>query len=126
MDFQRLFLFVIFSFSLIMVWDGWQRYQHPELEKPVAVIKSDLPAPAAVITDVTQNAVIQQTTKIETGKIIKVKTDFLEADINTVGGDIQHLDFLKHPDGQDKTKNFVLFEKGNGTHNYVAQSGLLG
>lgn len=126
MDFQRLFLFVIFSFSLIMVWDGWQRYQHPELEKPAAAVKSDLPAPAAVITDVTQNAVIQQTTKIETGKIIKVKTDFLEADINTVGGDIQHLDFLKHPDGQDKTKNFVLFEKGNGTHNYVAQSGLLG
>ncbi|MFA6061568.1 MAG: membrane protein insertase YidC [Gallionella sp.] len=126
MDFQRLFLFVIFSFSLIMVWDGWQRYQHPELEKPVAAVKSDLPVPAAVITDVTQNAVIQQATKIETGKIIKVKTDFLEADINTVGGDIQHLDFLKHPDGQDKTKNFVLFEKGNGTHNYVAQSGLLG
>ena len=126
MDFQRLFLFVIFSFSLIMVWDGWQRYQHPELEKPAVAAKSDLPAPAAVKTDAAQTAIIQQATKLETGKIIKVKTDFLEAQINTVGGDIQHLDFLKHPDGQDKTKNFVLFEKGNGTHNYVAQTGLLG
>ncbi len=126
MDFQRLFLFVIFSFSLIMVWDGWQRYQHPELEKPVAAIKSDLPAAATIKAELAQAPIIQQATKIETGKIIKVKTDFLEADINTVGGDIQHLDFLKHPDGQDKTKNFVLFEKGSGTHNYVAQSGLLG
>jgi YidC/Oxa1 family membrane protein insertase len=124
MDFQRLFLFVIFSFSLIMVWDGWQRYQHPELEKPVAVVKSDLPAAAKQTAG--QTAIIQQVAKVETGKIIKVKTDFLEAEISTVGGDIQHLDFLKHPDGQDKAKNFVLFEKGNGTHNYVAQSGLLG
>jgi|APCry1669188970_1035186.scaffolds.fasta_scaffold00006_139 YidC/Oxa1 family membrane protein insertase len=126
MDFQRLFLFVIFSFSLIMVWDGWQRYQHPELEKPVAAIKSDLPAAATVTAGAAQTANIQQVTRLETGKIIKVKTDFLEAEINTVGGDIQHLDFMKHPDGQDKTKNFVLFEKGNGTRNYVAQTGLLG
>jgi YidC/Oxa1 family membrane protein insertase len=124
MDFQRLFLFVIFSFSLIMVWDGWQRYQHPELERPVASVKSDLPA--AVKPKTGETAIIQQGNKVETGKIIKVKTDFLEADISTVGGDIQHLDFLKHPDGQDKTKNLVLFEKGPGTHNYVAQTGLLG
>jgi YidC/Oxa1 family membrane protein insertase len=109
-----------------MVWDGWQRYQHPELEKPVAAIKSDLPAAATVTAGAAQTANIQQVTRLETGKIIKVKTDFLEAEINTVGGDIQHLDFMKHPDGQDKTKNFVLFEKGNGTRNYVAQTGLLG
>jgi len=109
-----------------MVWDGWQRYQHPELEKPAATVKSDLPAAATIKAEAAQAAIIQQATKLETGKIIKVKTDFLEADINTVGGDIQHLDFLKHPDGQDKTKDFVLFEKGSGTHNYVAQTGLLG
>ena len=30
MDLQRIFLFLIFSFSLMLVWDGWQRHQHPE------------------------------------------------------------------------------------------------
>lgn len=124
MDFQRLFLFLIFSFSLMMVWDGWQRYQHPQAEPQVAV-KSGVPV-AKPSELAAQAAIVQQSAKVDSGKIIKVKTDFLEADINSVGGDIQRLDFLKHLDGQDKNKQFVLFEKGEGTHNYIAQSGLLG
>ncbi|ADL56938.1 membrane protein insertase YidC [Gallionella capsiferriformans] len=127
MDFQRLFLFLIFSFSLMMVWDGWQRYQNPPVVQQAATTKSDLPVATTKPTDLAaQAAIIQQAAKVETGKIIKVKTDFLEAEINSVGGDIQRLDFIKHLDGQDKTKQFVLFEKGSGTHNYIAQSGLLG
>ncbi len=124
MDFQRLFLFLIFSFSLMMVWDGWQRYQHPEVQA-TAASSSDVPAattkPAALAAQA-----IQTSAKVDSGKIIKVKTDFLEVQINSTGGDIQRLDFSKHLDGQDKTKQFVLFEKGNGTHNYIAQTGLLG
>lgn len=125
MDFQRLFLFLIFSFSLMMVWDGWQRYQHPQQQ--TADIKSDLPVATTKPAELAALATtIEQPVKVSAGKLIKVKTDFLEAEINSVGGDIQSLDFLKHLDGQDKTKQFVLFEKGAGTHNYVAQSGLLG
>lgn len=128
MDFQRLFLFLIFSFSLILVWDGWQRYQHPqEVVQQSANTKSDLPAVSTKVANLAaQTAIAQQTTAQLAGQTIHVKTDFLEAEINTVGGDIQRLAFLKQPDGQDKTKPFVLFQKGAGTHNYVAQSGLLG
>jgi len=127
MDFQRLFLFLIFSFSLMMVWDGWQRYQHPQAVQIAAAAKSDLPVSTLKATPgAAETTIVQQSVKQESGKIIKVKTDFLDAEINTLGGDIQRLDFLKHSDGQDKSKHFVLFEKGAGTHNYVAQSGLLG
>lgn len=127
MDFQRLFLFLIFSFSLMMVWDGWQRYQHPESVHQIAAEKSDLPVATIKPADIANQAVIaQQPQKSVTGKIIKVKTDLMDVEINTLGGDIQRLDFLKHPSRVDKTKNFVLFEKGPGTHNYVAQTGLLG
>lgn len=129
MDFQRLFLFLIFSFSLMMVWDGWQRYQHPELlqQTQTASVKSDLPvATTKAATVAAQAAIAEQSAKQPTGKIIKVKTDFLEADISSVGGDILHLDFLKQPDAQDKNKSFVLFQKGEGKPTYVAQSGLLG
>ena len=122
MDFQRLFLFLIFSFSLMMVWDGWQRYQHPEeiQQTQAAAAKSDLP----VLT--TKAAIAEQSDKQPAGKIIKVKTDYLEVGINSVGGDIQHLDFLKQPDALDKSKSFVLFQKGKGADTYIAQSGLLG
>ena len=125
MDLQRLFLFIIFSFSLVLVWDGWQRYQHPQdlvIQQPVssvvAVSKSPIQNANSIIT---QNLV-----PVADAKIITVKTDTLLAEISTVGGDIQKLSLLKHPDGVDKTKPFVLFEKGAGTHNYSEQSGLLG
>lgn len=128
MDIQRLFLFLIFAFSLALVWDGWQRYQHPEQYiQQSAVANEGLPKPRATTSAVIVQAAISQPSPAQVaGKIIHVKTNFLEAEINTIGGDIQRLAFLQHPDGQDKNKPFVLFQKGAGTHNYVAQSGLLG
>ncbi len=127
MDFQRLFLFLIFSFSLMMVWDGWQRYQHPQTVSVAAAEKSSLPTNTVKTDVVVDHAVItQQSLKADAGKIIKVKTDLMNVEINTLGGDIQELDLLKHPDRSDKNKDFALFERGPGTHNYVAQTGLLG
>lgn len=127
MDFQRLFLFLIFAFSLVLVWDGWQRYQHPELyvqqeaSTGKASEKASLPVVAGQVGVTPQQAV-----QSAAGKIVHVKTDLLEAEINTVGGDISRLALLKHPDAKDKNKSLVLFQRGEGTHNYVAQSGLLG
>jgi YidC/Oxa1 family membrane protein insertase len=126
MDFQRLFLFLIFAFSLMLVWDGWQRYQHPERyvqqESPTGKTaeKPSLPAASG------RAAIAQQASQRPAGKTVYVKTDLLEADISTVGGDISRLALLKHPDAEDKNKPLVLFQRGEGTHNYAAQSGLLG
>ncbi len=122
MDTQRLFLFLIFSFSLIMVWDGWQRFQHPQaaIVETEANVSPVMASPANVAATITAQA------PAATGKIVTVKTDTLEVAINTVGGDIERLAFVKHPDASDKTLPFVLFAKGQGTHNYLAQTGLLG
>ena len=121
MDFQRLFLFLIFSFSLMMVWDGWQRYQHPQ--PVVSEAAQSVNAPKGVEGHA---QIIQSAKEAPAGKMIKVRTDLMTVEINTAGGDIQGLSFLKHPDRLDKNKNQALFEKGPGTHNYVAQTGLLG
>jgi YidC/Oxa1 family membrane protein insertase len=148
MDLQRVFLFLIFVFSLVLVWDGWQRYQHPEqhiqestpTSKDLHNQQTSLPAnteiaapnanhvTASPTIDVAsgQAAITQQTPQLANGKTIHVKTDLLEVEISTVGGDITRLAFLKQPDSLDKTKPLVLFHRGEGTHNYVAQSGLLG
>ena len=128
MDLQRLFLFLIFTFSLVLVWDGWQRYQHPEQHiQESAPINKDLPLQQAVLPASTgQTTIAQQTVPISVGKTIRVNTDLLEVEISTTGGDISRLSFLKQPDSLDKSKPLVLFHRGEGTHNYVAQSGLLG
>lgn len=126
MDLQRLFLFLIFSFSLVLVWDGWQRYQHPEryvqqeTQADKSTQKAALPAASG------QTAIAQQAAQRVAAKAVHVKTDLLEAEISTLGGDISRLALLKHPDASDKSKPLVLFQRGEGTHNYSAQSGLLG
>lgn len=128
MDLQKLFLFLIFSFSLVLVWDGWQRYQHPA--QPIqesAATSKDLPKPqVAPSSNTGQMSIAQQAVLRATGKTIHVKTDLLDVEINSIGGDISRLAFLKQPDSLDKNKPLVLFQQGEGTHNYVAQSGLLG
>lgn len=138
MDLQRVFLLLIFVFSLGLVWDGWQRHQHPELyaqqsaagneavPKPLTLPPARSASPSMPPTGSTETVIAQQPAQQASGKTIHVKTDILEAEISTIGGDISRLALLKHPDGLDKNKPFVLFDRGPGTHNYVAQSGLLG
>ena len=128
MDLQRLFLFLIFVFSLGLVWDGWQRHQHPEqYVQQSAAINGNVPTPqVSPRAAATPATIAQHSVQQSAGKTIRVKTDILEAEISTIGGDISRLALLKHPDGLDKNKPLVLFHRGTGTHNYVAQSGLLG
>lgn len=134
MDLQRLFLFVIFSFSLMLLWDGWRRYQQPEVqqsaatgaESPKQQAAPPEPGMPTIVASPAQPAIGLKSTQQATGNTIRVKTDLLEAGISTIGGDIIRLALLKHPDGQDRNKPLVLFQRGEGTHNYIAQSGLLG
>ncbi|OGT00925.1 MAG: membrane protein insertase YidC [Gallionellales bacterium RIFCSPLOWO2_02_FULL_59_110] len=136
MDIQRLFLFLIFVFSLGLVWDGWQRHQHPEQYiQQDAITKEALPVATPSATTIPaasslatpgQAPVAQQSAQPAVGATILVRTDILDAEISTIGGDISHLALLNHPDGQDKNKPLILFHRGAGTHNYAAQSGLLG
>lgn len=131
MDLQRLFLFLIFSFSLVLVWDGWQRYQHPEQYLEQARVASTDSAKAQSSEHKSsiassQPSISAQPVQAATGKTVHVRTDLLDVEINTLGGDISYLALRKHPDGQDKSKPMVLFQRGEGTHNYAAQSGLLG
>jgi YidC/Oxa1 family membrane protein insertase len=133
MDLQRIFLFLIFSFSLMLVWDGWQRHEHPQQlnqEKVSPKSQADVPTEIKqVANSSTENGsagIDQHPVQQKAGQIIKVKTDFLEAEINTLGGDISYLALLKQPDTLEKSKPLVLFDRGKGTHNYFAESGLIG
>jgi YidC/Oxa1 family membrane protein insertase len=144
MDLQRIFLFLIFAFSLMMIWDGWQRHANPVVQQ---TISSDVAKPQAqslvssgpsvsntssvpelpfTIKSSEQVVTTQPSNLRVTGKKIRVKTDLFEAEISTIGGDIERLALLNHPDALDNSKPLVLFQRGKNTHNYIAQSGLLG
>lgn len=125
MDFQRFFLFLIFSFSVLLLWDGWQRQQHPQ---PVVMLNTPPIASTPLVTSIGSSAVATVTveqSKILVGQKISVKTDLLNAEINTLGGDLRRVEFLQHHEASDKSKNFVLLQQ-QGEHTYIAQTGLLG
>lgn len=124
MDFQRVFLFLIFSFSIFLLWEGWQKQQNPA---PLVVSASSTPVPGPALKsfDVTAKPLVSAQQVEKKGEKIIVKTDILRAEISTLGGDIIHVELLKHFDTADKTKPFVLFQQTD-NQKYIAQSGLLG
>lgn len=120
MDNRRLILFLVFSFSLIMLWDGWQRQGLP---KVASVAKADAVKGVPVLSadsalPVSQAATVKAATTA-------VETDLYVADISAQGGDITRLELLAHPDTLDKARKFRLFDNGE-KHVYLAQSGLIG
>lgn len=131
MDFQRFFLFLIFSFSVFLLWDGWQRSQHPETQ---AISATSPPASAPATATATVPAAstsklgsteIQTQQKQQPGQKITVTTDLLVAEISTIGGDLRRLEFVQHRDALDKSKPFTLLQEQK-ANTYIAQTGLLG
>jgi len=133
MDTKRLILFVIFSFSILMLWDAWQR-QHVPLS-PAAEVQqatdSSIPEagkqlPANTVTKSTGDLPKEAGFRLQTTQRITVITDLFKADIDTTGGDIRHLELLKHRADDSNDKNFVLLDDTAAPMVYVAQSGLIG
>jgi YidC/Oxa1 family membrane protein insertase len=131
MDTQRLILFFVFSFSLLLLWDSWQKEHRPPataISQP-SQTQAVVPSPSAT-TQVTAAPRQEPGKAIPTGAVapaksekLKVRTDYLIADIDLQGGDIVRLEFLKQKDTLDEKANFVLFTP---EHRYAAQSGLVG
>jgi len=132
MDTQRLILLVVFSFSVLMLWESWQKEQRPQTvaaAKPEApaeatvpagtVPESTLPKPTAPVARA-EGAVPTSEAVAGNRQRIRVTTPLLLVEIDPLGGDIVRVELLRHKDAIDQTKNLVLF---SGEHRYSAQSG---
>ena len=127
MDTRRLILVFVFSFSLVMLWEAWQKHNNPQAPlattpaataiAPVPGATASAPVSAASVPD--GNAA-SASAKAE---IIKVKTDLFVADVSTQGGTIVGLELNNYKASEDKLRNFSLFDA---KHQYAAQSGLIG
>lgn len=129
MDNRRLILLLVFSFSLLMLWEAWQKRGEP---KPVAPPTAAVPAPTAPAGSVpTPSASAAAPGAVpsaapvaaQPAPRVTVKTDLYQADVSAQGGDLVRLELLQHRATEDKRRNFVLFDD---KHRYAAQSGLIG
>ncbi len=127
MDTRRLVLFVIFSMSILMLWDAWQRQHAPaEIVQQVASNNADTTPTNIASSAVNANVAVDNDYKLQVGQRISVTTDLYKADIETTGGDLRRLELLKHRAADNDTSNFVLLDDSAKPMTYVAQTGLLG
>jgi YidC/Oxa1 family membrane protein insertase len=133
MDTQRLILFVIFSFSVLMLWDAWQRDHRapvpaPQQAQPAGVPTPTAPSaatPAAPVPPgaVTPAVVPSSAAPSPAREPIQVETDLLRAEVDPVGGDLVRLELKRYKDSLDPSKAFHLLGPD---HQYAVQSGLIG
>ena len=124
MDTRRLVLFVIFSFSIMMLWDAWQQKNRPVV--PVQQVEQGTQIATTASTTTAANTAADGAFKLEQGQRIKVTTDLFTAEIDTTGGDLRHLSLNKHRAADSKNGSFVLMDDAQKSMTYVAQTGLIG
>jgi YidC/Oxa1 family membrane protein insertase len=141
-DIRRTILWVIFGFSMVLLWDQWQVYNGhkatflPVPPKPTATASAPAASGVPASTAPAANAVPAATTSsngtpslptvapIAAAQKITVTTDLLRLTFDTEGGSLVRTEFLKQA-GDNETGTFVLLDETPG-HKYVAESGLIG
>jgi YidC/Oxa1 family membrane protein insertase len=138
-DIRRSILWIVFSVSLVMLWDAWNIHNGrpsmfgPPAPKPVAAAGS-APAPAAVAgvpaaaaTPAPAGAAATPTAAAAVpvaSEKITITTDLVKATFDTRGGDLVYMELLKFTDAVDPKRPVVLFDQSP-QRVYLAQTGLV-
>jgi YidC/Oxa1 family membrane protein insertase len=134
MDTQRLILLVIFCFSLVLLWDAWEKSNQPPPQvSGYPAQRQGIPTPTRQPSPGVASAAPESSARIASvpgaeasevkGEVVRVRTDLVAATISAMGGTLQRLELLKHKSQADENKNFVLLGPNYG---YEAESGLIG
>ncbi len=133
MDTQRLILWVIFTFSAVMLWQAWEREKNPPpppatAQAPRAGEPAQQPAAVAAPAGVPAQAATgapPASTAATAGQTIEVRTDLFVVDIDTIGGTITRVALEKHRDAEDTAKPYLALQR-TAERTFVAQAGLIG
>ena len=143
-DIRRTILWVIFGFSMVLLWDQWQVYNghkatfFPGSNKPVAAasapgassssVPGGVPAPSATVAGVpgavAGASAVAVVAPVAPRERLVVTTDVLKLTFDTQGGSLLQSEFLRHVDMADKSRNVVLLDDSK-DRSYTAQSGLI-
>jgi YidC/Oxa1 family membrane protein insertase len=134
-DIRRTILWVVFGFSLVMLWDQWQLHNgkkptfFPSATPPVGATVNPAAdaSPAAVVTQApaalpADGAPSTQQAQSET---IEVQTNVLKLSFDSLGASLIYAELLKHKDVHRPGSNVTLMDSSK-ERVYLAQSGLVG
>ncbi len=135
-DIRRTILWVVFGFSLVLLWDQWQIHngrQATFFPAPVKATATSAPqapdsngtvpvaqTPAGSAQIATQTSVPAAAAR----ERVEVSSDVLKLTFDTEGGSLVRAEFLKHRDLKQPDQNFVLLDESR-ERVYVAQTGLI-
>lgn len=125
MDTQRLILLVIFSFSLLMLWEAWEKEKRPK-PAPSPATAQGVPVPekpVAAAPAAKPSAAMPEGASPAKGEIVRISTDLIAVEVDTLGGTLKRVELLRHKDSKDLSRSLVLLGP---EHHYEAQSGLAG
>jgi len=142
-DIRRTILWVIFGFSMVLLWDQWQIYNgHKATFFQGQPVKIEAAAPAAAKTAVLDSSVpgsvvvapaalpgtspadANGATPGAPSERFTVNSDVLTLRFDTQGGTLVGSEFLKYGDTADHAKHFVLLDDSK-DRVYLAQSGVV-
>jgi YidC/Oxa1 family membrane protein insertase len=143
-DIRRTILWVVFSMSLFLIWDAWNRhtgqpsfFAPPPAAKPTpvgaapaasgATVTGLPPVAASSAPGATPNVPVAAPTAAAPAaqsQRVEVSTDVFKATLDATGGSLVRVELLGQADPNDKTRNVVLFDQ-SADRLYVAQTGLV-
>jgi YidC/Oxa1 family membrane protein insertase len=135
-DFRRTVLWVIFGFSMVLLWDQWQVHngnkatffptptqQVKAAEAAASAVPHAVGVPAAVSPQTTATVPAVET-RAATKELVHVETDLFKLSFDTEGGTLARVELLKHEDEQKPGHNIVLLDDSK-ERIYTAQTGLI-
>ncbi len=136
-DIRRTILWVVFGFSLVMLWDQWQIHNgkkptfFPSTVPTSAIQTSNtqsLPTPitnSEASTGLPQNNAGDVLQAVPAAQRIDVETDVLKLQFSSEGGSLVRAELRKHKDIHHAGSNVLLMDDSK-ERVYLAQSGLIG
>jgi len=132
MENRQLILFVVLSVLVLLGWEAWQGASAPRepavAEAPAGPsAEAGGPAPGEDRPPAPEGAAAQQRSAgaLARGDRVRVRTDVLAAEIDTVGGDLRRVELLRYPVSLDRPEEpFRLLDDEPGRV-FVAQTGVL-
>lgn len=133
MDLRRSILYFVLAVLGVMLFHAWQQDYPVQLEQQTAEIQqgsSNQQHPVDFAPSSNENVSNYQatpktlSTAIPSDKMINVKTDLLDADINLRDGNLVNVKLLQYPVSLKEKNNPVQILNSNNEKLYVTQSGL--
>ena len=146
-DIRRTLLWVVFTMSLVLLWDAWNKHTgqpsifgaaspRPAASAPPLVAAASqvgvpapvagvaVPGPAGGTAASAPAGALPAVAGAVPGELVVISTDLVRASFDSNGGNLVRLELLRHADAEDRQRHVLLFEQ-SAERSYAAQSGLV-